>query len=476
MKLYGYLFFVIISSLILVSCGGGSGGVVPGNTPTPLHTPTSQPVATLTPFTLNRPEKVQLGLNFIRFYMGPNDTPESGLDTTTSYVQPAWIFSDFKNLKVQSCRQMVKADLFWDVVEPNENVWNFEAQDKVIKNPDFEPIVTLFAMQYSSGTPPWVKDPSRFQKTLGTEGKKYVETVVKRYKDYVKYWEIGNEMDHWKIADSGSSTRDAAFPTPSVMPSDGFSPQEQGIFLSQVASVIRQYDSDAVIILPGISGFDDYTINTWFAGVIQSSGKDWFDIVNYHYYSSWQHYSLQRETFQTFLKNNGLDGKPVWLTETGVTSSPTLTIWTDYPNSEESQSADIFRLIVQAYGHGDACVYWHTYMSTSDNSNNDWRLYGLRKEDTTTQMSYYTMKLLAEELIPFSSVTAITKNPSGANVYKVITSGGGTKYVAWGDGIYTVHPGITAKTSVIPVNNSFLWETVREGEKITLSQNPILLR
>jgi hypothetical protein len=86
------------------------------------------------------------------------------------------------------------------------------------------------------------------------------------------------------------------------------------------------------------------------------------------------------------------------------------------------------------------------------------------------------MKLLTEELIPFSSVTAITKNPSGANVYKVTTSKGEIKYVAWGNGIYTVPSGVTGKTSVIPVNNSFNWESVQAGTGITLSQNPMIFR
>jgi hypothetical protein len=100
----------------------------------------------------------QIGLNFIRFYW--SKSPKSGLDTSTVYRQPDWIFNDFANLGVHAFRQFVKADLLWDIVEPRDDQWNWEGEDVVLKNPEFEPIVTLFRMQYSSPTPPWTTDPT----------------------------------------------------------------------------------------------------------------------------------------------------------------------------------------------------------------------------------------------------------------------------------------------------------------------------
>ena len=66
---------------------------------------------------------------------------------------------------------------------------------------------------------------------------------------------------------------------PPSYPLDGFTPQEQGAFLAQAAALVRQLDPDAVIVLPGTAGISDYHLDTWFPGVIQGGGTDWFDVV-----------------------------------------------------------------------------------------------------------------------------------------------------------------------------------------------------
>ncbi|MCJ7505726.1 hypothetical protein MUP05_04585 [Candidatus Bathyarchaeota archaeon] len=114
----------------------------------------------------------QIGLNFIRFYWP--ESPRGGLDTSTPYRQPDWIFNDFADLGVHAYRQFVMADLLWDVVEPRDSEWNWQAADVVLRNPKFEPIVTLFSLQYSSPTPPWASSPAQFQKRIGAEARDYL--------------------------------------------------------------------------------------------------------------------------------------------------------------------------------------------------------------------------------------------------------------------------------------------------------------
>ncbi|MFQ5593507.1 MAG: hypothetical protein ACE5HA_05100 [Anaerolineae bacterium] len=421
---------------------------------------------------LNRPEDSQIGLNFIRFFWAPPGEP----DTTTPYVQPEWIFNDFAELGIHTFRQFIWADLLWDIVEPQDDEWNFEQADAVITNPDFEPIVTLFRLQYASATPPWAADPSEFQKTLGPEARDYLETIIERYGPYVKYWEIGNEMDHWRAADP-----DAVNPHPPNLPPSyplaGFSPQEQGVFLAQVAAFIRERDPDAVIIMSGMGGLDEYTLNAWFAGVIEGGGTDWFDVVNYHYYPGWQAYGRRRQDLQTFLEVHDIAGKPVWLTETGSTASPTLTIRTDYPNSPESQAADVFRRLIQAYGYGDSLAMWHTYIGSPDTPGNMWRLYGIRTDTAEAQPAYHSLKLLVEELIPFESVEILSSVPAGENSFRITTEVGDVKYVVWGSGSFTVPAGITQMTSVIPnADGGFTWQPVEAGDVITLAPEPVLLK
>ena len=404
----------------------------------------------------------QLGLNFIRFFWGSEE-----------HFQPGWILEDFGRLGVQAYRQLIKGDVLWNVVENQDNEWDFSGIDQVI-TPGIEAILTLFSIQYASPTPPWAQSPAEFQKTVGIEAQDYVETVVRRYADKVKYWELGNEMDHWRAADPGSEGSNL----PPYAPEEGFTPQEQGVFLSQVAQIIRENDRDAVIILPGMGGIGDYTIDTWFPGVIEGGGSEWFDVVNYHFYGPWVQYIPLRNNLTQFLKENGLHSKPVWLTETGVTSSPTLTLRTDYPNNPEAQAADVFRRIVQAWGHGDQFVAWHTYISSPDISTNDWRLYGVRRDSSAKQLSYYALELLGEHLVPLKSIEKMSGGLSDpAHAYKIEKHSGEMRYVFWGSENYTLPSGITECVSVIPdAEGQFSWNPVQAESSIVLEGNPVMCK
>ncbi|MCD6291718.1 MAG: hypothetical protein J7M34_14580 [Anaerolineae bacterium] len=431
--------------------------------PKPVVTPRPVPQPSPTPGSSGKTEEPQVGVNFIRFYF-----------YETAPFQPETIFSDFSDLGVQLYRHLVKADLTWRNIEPNDGEWHFETADTVIMHSPTELIATVFDYRYASGTPPWCTDSANFQKTLGPEARDYLEHVVDRYGPYVKYWEIGNEMDHWRAADPGS---DRAPRLPQCVPAGGFTPQEQGRFLAQVAQFIREHDPDAVIVMPGMGGLDDYAINTWFAGVLEGGGTDWFDVVNYHYYSSWVKYPMLRARLAKFLQARGIADKPVWMTETGSTSSPTLTIRTNYPNSQESQAADVFRRLVQAWGAGDQLVIWHSYIGSADRPNNDWREYGLREADGSDKLALYSYRLLAHELIPFRQITTVSAEPRGPNVYRVKTKDGAIRYVAWGSGSFTVPEGISKMTSVVPDSSgNFSWVNVTPGQKITLGESPVLLK
>lgn len=444
------------------------------NCPADCPAPATESVPLAEPQPLHRPTDLQIGLNFIRFYM--DDLPIGPPNRQTAYLQPSWIFDDFADLGIHAYRQFVRADLLWDMVEPQDDQWYFDEADAVIPNAEFEPIVTLFAMQHASATPPWETDPSRFQKTLGAEAEEYLEKVIERYGPYVKYWELGNEMDHWSTFDPGAPPAQQAR-APRVIPPNGFSPQEQGVFLAQAAAYIRARDPDAVIVMPGMSSLDNYQVNTWLAGVIAGGGTDWFDIVNYHYYSSWDAFAIQREQFQVFLEKKGLQGKAVWLTETGSTADESLALRTDYPNSYTSQAADIFRRIVPAYALGDDLVLWHTYIDSKNSPTNPWRLYGIRSDQGAAHPSLSTLKLLTQELLPFEKVEALSKNPGGVNAYKITTRAGAVKYVAWGMGSYTAPEGVTQFASVIPAaDGSFQWQAAQAGQSLPLTEYPLLLK
>lgn len=423
----------------------------------------------------------QLGLNFIRFFW-ETETPGLLAPKVEPWSKPVVIFDDFEELGVDAYRQFIKADLLWNVVEPLDDEWDFEYADQVIPNADFEPIVTLFSLQYASGTPPWASGPEEFQRELGPEAKDYLATVIDRYGEHVKYWEIGNEMDHWRAADplpegQEPATQPQQAEPPPIMPEGGYTPDEQGVFLAQVAEFIRERDEDAVIVMPGMGGLSSYTLDTWLAGVLAGGGSDWFDIVNYHHYGDWHGYSGQRDVLEAFLVIHELEEKPVWLTETGATASPTLMLRTDYPNSPASQAADVFRRIIQAFGHGDDFVAWHTYVGSPNMPDNAWRLYGLRDSEGQKMPSYDAFKLLSDELIPFESVELLSQAITGVNAYRVATEEGEEKYVVWGEGVYQIPEGVSEMVSVVPPQTGvYVWQPIPVDGVLQLTDVPVLLK
>jgi hypothetical protein len=366
----------------------------------------------------------------------------------------------------------VRADLLWREVEPHNDAWDFSRADRILAEVPGTPIVTLFRMQYSSATPPWA-GPEEFQRTLGPEARDYLDKVVRRYRDQVRYWEVGNEMDHWRAADPDAPKRRGGKPPPQ-MPAGGFSPEEQGAFIAEVAAFIRARDPDAVIVLPGMAGLSSYVLETWLPGVVRGGGREAFDVVNYHHYGRWQDFPGARSRLQQAIGRLGLGDKPVWLTETGSTASPSLRMRTDYPNGPPSQAADVFRRTLPAWAAGDSLVLWHTHLSSPDRPNNRWRLYGLRRSNATLLPSWYSFKLLTTEVTPFSAVTPVSGMGRGQQGYRVQRRDGGLRWVFWGTGQVSVPRGAKRWTSVAPTGGGHAWAPV--AEVLKLGEMPILVR
>jgi hypothetical protein len=406
----------------------------------------------------------QLGLNFMRYHW---DKPGEKAFTNDEMA------SSLTALNIDAMRQLVRADLVWRDVEPQNDVWNFSRADSVLSDAPVTPIVTLFSLQYASGSPPWEKGPGAFRPGLGVHAKDYVETVVKRYADQVKYWEIGNEMDHWRAADPGDRKRPPGRQPPHSPPG-GYSPEAQGRFVAEVAALIRTHDPDAVILMPGMAGLSSYVLETWLPAFVRGAGPQGFDVVNYHFYGSWRQFGERRGRLAQALRDAGVDDKPVWLTETGATSAMDLTARTNYPNSEQQQAADVFRRTMLAWGEGDQAVFWHTFVSSPDRPRNRWRGYGLCRADGTMKPAFASMKLLGEHSRGHTQIVKMNGLDRGQHGYRLTMENGSERWVVWGNGSTTI---LRAKgmTSVVP-NAEGRHPFKAVPSSIPLSDIPTLLR
>jgi len=99
---------------------------------------TATPAPTATTAEPSRPDSTQVGSDFIRFHRkNPPGVP---------YFRRSWSFNDSAGSGVPAHRQLIKADLLQNVVEPQDEQRDWSAADAVIPNADFEPVVTLLAI------------------------------------------------------------------------------------------------------------------------------------------------------------------------------------------------------------------------------------------------------------------------------------------------------------------------------------------
>lgn len=395
------------------------------------------------------PDHPRYSANFINYL-----SSTAGLEDAT---QPAAIEATYNDLGTDAFRQMTSGDLIWSNVQLSDGTFDFTVEDSVLMHTDHTPIVTLLDYQYADGLTPWESlmggDPVT---TFTSEVEDYVGTTVDHYKGYVKYWELGNEMAHWELTDPG------VFPA-----------AEQGEFMKEVANTIKEHDPDAVILIPGMLNITTDNVDDWLPEFVSTAGTDWFDVVGYHDYNDWRHFSNERAALQTVLDDLGISDKPVWMTENGTSSDASNSARTNYPNSEDEQAADVFRRSIQAYAAGDELVGWHTLIG-NDDEGEEFAFFGLINEDLTIQKAYYATQLLTSEVLPFVTVTKLSNF-----TYQVVRNDQSVRYVAWSGttGTYTVPDDMTQMTSVVPNSDgSYTWTEVAAGEEIDLTNIPVVLR
>ncbi len=99
---------------------------------------------------------------------------------------------------------MTYADIHWKNLEPSDNMWNFTRIDSAFNNNYLlTPIGTLYSMMGNDTIgfqTPWLAcnlPLSCYSDPAGdsTFSKDYISTVINRYKNVTKYWEIGNEIE-----------------------------------------------------------------------------------------------------------------------------------------------------------------------------------------------------------------------------------------------------------------------------------------
>ncbi len=385
-------------------------------------------------------------------------------------------------------RYLLFADVYWKSVEPGNDAWNFTYPDSSIRNP--YGILSIPMLYANFGVIDTVGFQVPWRACSGSgcgwqtardsgDAKDYVQTVVARYKDVVKYWELGNEI---------------TMKRPKGLPAS-----ELTAFMHMNHRWLREADSSAHLLypaLPGTYGLPLANPRNQLRQFLSAGGAGAFDILSYHDYNAWWTLPAHYDSLKALLAAFNLDTIPIWCTESSISSDPTTPITPAYSSIDE-QAADVWRRPAVLFAKGVQVYFWHSMWSSG--GNNNWREFGILSATGKKKKSFYAFKLLVEKLEHFSTATALSfgnvtdDNTQGGNGVWVVQfdwPDGTRRWVAWSPDnqsftLTNLNAPHVKTTAVVPVSISADGETaafdvqnltVTNGTlPLPLSNTPILI-
>jgi len=212
----------------------------------------------------------------------------------------------------------------WNVIEPQKGQFNWELTDIYVKgaknaNVKISAVIQPFASWDQKNTQATTGcnalDFAYYDFKAGppnnwTEYENFLKATVKKYKDTVSVWEIGNEYD----GQCGGYQND---------------PEGYLKLLKTSYTVIKEADPKAKVLNAGALEFNESSIRNFWTKFFQLGGGQYTDYFNFHYNSERSaNPKLNTATFlevMTFFNNlmekNG-GKKSLYLTEFGIYSGP----------------------------------------------------------------------------------------------------------------------------------------------------------
>jgi hypothetical protein len=182
----------------------------------------------------------------------------------------------------------------------------------------------------------------------------FVTAVVERYDgDGVGDMEgLTQGVHHWEI-DNEPDLKNANGPR-GQEPTDFATPEQFGELIVRTSEAIRAADSEAVVLNGGIFKVTKRLGYQYALDLFAQEGVlDAVDIISVHAY----HHGPSVEGVELTINRMQelAQGRPVWLTETGVPS-----VGDNRWISEEWQGEMVYRTAIVALGYGIEHIFWHT--------------------------------------------------------------------------------------------------------------------
>jgi len=241
--------------------------------------------------------------------------------------------------------------------------------------------------------------------------------------------------------------------------------------LKTTYEAVKAADPEAYVVQGGMAGMMDIDIEFW-QEVFDLGGAEYIDIMNMHSIGHGEHLNIP--AFRQFLDDNGIQGKPVWVTEVQYQQSHQTQ---DYTNEDFAKI--LARSYIFALANGvDKLFYVNIKMPPTSGGGGppfDERS-ALITDSGEKSALFYAHLTIAEILGEFSkndTVDILSESIGDWYIdegqYKFVIDGQ-TVYALWGSGPL---PGeITGEVTVIDITGA---ETLADASSVILSDSPVFV-
>lgn len=262
----------------------------------------------------------------------------------------------------------------WQTIQPKEGYWNWALPDRLVQNARQNGIRLTGGFAYFA---PWASADGgtrRFPIKNIQYWRDYVSSLVTRYHEDIKHWEVWNEFN-------GSFSENG---TPKMYAE-----------LVREAYVSAKKIDPSVNIGMSVANFDVGFLDT----VIKEGAAGHFDYICVHPYEKLAGLTSDGEldflnmgvTLRKMLARNGQPANiPLWITEIGV-QAPVR----PEPRAENLQAALIVKAYVLSIASGFERVFWFEARGPTYGKDTD---HGLIRADMSPRPAYHALKTMTEIL------------------------------------------------------------------------------
>lgn len=349
---------------------------------------------------------------------------------------------------------IARFDIYWGKLEPQKDIYDWKTLDELLGSVEKDTPVLLTVYSANEWGSKYNECRKVMAETMGInisraynrppsslpsdmdQYMEFLETLVEKYGDRVKYWQIENEVYSY-----------GRYSAPGCENLNTFwigSKEEYLELLKNSYSRIKSIDNDSTVLVSSFAFGANFTnvmnsnsanfknFDKW-AEYVLDNGKNYFDILDLHLYgcteSDPEKIGYVKSKMEKFKYN-----KPLWVTESGEIDTECYTQNNEFAKSffskEEMmlQSIDLIKRHVLAFANGVDVVF-RLRLNTlkTDKYTSNWPHMGLVFDETRKNPAFFTFDILNSKINDFSSVEIIEDG-----IYKFNGTGNdGPIFVLW---------------------------------------------